>query len=41
MMMSLTRDVTTRPKPAPMMMPTARSKALPRATKALNSFYIL
>src|SRR5579871_3462716 len=37
MMMSLTRDVTIRPKARPMTMPTAMSNKLPRITKSRNS----
>src|SRR5689334_22183194 len=37
MMMSSTNDLTMAPKAAPMITPTARSRTLPRAMKALNS----
>src|SRR5262249_5851621 len=37
MMISLTSDVTTAPKAAPMMTPTARSRTLPRIANSLNS----
>jgi hypothetical protein len=35
-MMSLTSESTIAPKAAPMMTPTARSRALPREMKSLN-----
>jgi hypothetical protein len=37
MTMSLTSELTTVPKAAPMMMPTARSSTLPLMANSLNS----
>src|SRR4030042_1942578 len=41
MMTSLTREVTILPKAAPMMMPTARSRTLPRSMNAFRSFHMV
>src|SRR5256885_473089 len=38
--MSSTREVTIRPKAAPIMIPTAMSTTLPRMANSLNSFHI-